>query len=697
MIPPVRQHSTCPHDCPSTCALEVEKLDARTIGRIYGAKENSYTSGVICAKVAQYAERVHHPARLTRPLKRVAAKGVGHEAFVPIDWDEALDEVAERLRTAAAEYGPESVWPYFYAGTMGLVQRDGLERLRHVMKYSRQHSTICTALANAGWLAGIGEKRGLDARELAESDLIVMWGGNPVHTQVNVMHHVSRARRERSAMFVVIDPYRTATAEKADLHLMPKPGTDGALACAVMHVLFAEGFADWDYLDRYTDVPRELELHLRERTPQWAEHISGVPAAQIVEFARLYGSKKRSFIRAGYGFTRSRNGAVNMHAVTCLPAVTGAWRHPGGGALYSNADLYKLDMSLIMGLDALDKSVRVLDQSRIGPILCGDTRDLGSGPPVKALFVQNTNPAVVAPESLKVREGLQSEDLFVCVHEQFLTETASMADIVLPATTFLEHDDLYTAGGHTHLQLARQVIEPVGECRTNHQVVCALAKRLGAQHPGFELSEWELIDATLQRSGKPDAAALAEQHWLDCALPFETAHFLDGFSHADGKFHFKPDWSRVGRDTRDLPSLPDHYAVTDDASPERPFRLVTAPARQFLNTSFTETPTSRKRETRPTIKIHPDDCIALGIETGDLVRVGNQRASIRLHAEKFPGLQSKTVIVESVWPNGDFLDGVGINALVSAEPGAPLGGAVFHDTSVWIEPTAGSTGSQNTR
>jgi len=270
-----------------------------------------------------------------------------------------------------------------------------------------------------------------------------------------------------------------------------------------------------------------------------------------------------------------------------------------------------------------------------------------------------------------------------------------MADIVLPATTFLEHDDLYTAGGHTHLQLAKQVIEPVGESRTNHQVICALAKRLGAQHPGFELSEWELIDATLQRSDKPDAATLAGQHWLDCALPFETAHFLDGFAHPDGKFRFKPDWSQVGRDTRDLPPLPDHYAVTDDASPERPFRLVTAPARQFLNTSFTETPTSRKRETRPTIKIHPDDCAALGIETGDLVRIGNQRASIRLHAEIFPGLQSKTVIVESVWPNGDFLDGVGINALVSAEPGAPLGGAVFHDTSVWIERAASD--SLNTR
>ncbi len=686
MMSPPRQHSTCPHDCPSTCALEVEKLDAHTIGRVYGARDNSYTAGVICAKVANYAERVHHPDRLLQPLKRTGAKGVGREAFTPIGWDEALDEVAERLRAAAAEHGPQSVWPYFYAGTMGLVQRDGLERLRHVMKYSRQHSTICITLADAGWIAGVGEKRGLDPRELGESDLIVMWGGNPVYTQVNVMHHVSRARRERGAGFVVVDPYRTATAEKADLHLMPKPGTDGALACATMHVLFAEGFADRDYLARYTDAPEALEAHLQSRTPQWAERISGVPAADIVAFARLYGSTKRSFIRAGYGFTRSRNGSVNMHAVTCLPAVTGAWQQPGGGALYSNQAIYGLDLSLIMGLDALDKRVRLLDQSRIGPILCNDPRDIGDGPPVTALFVQNTNPAVVAPESLIVRQGLQRDDLFICVHEQFLTETASMADIVLPATTFLEHDDLYTAGGHTHLQLARRVIEPPGECRSNHQVLCALAKRLDARHPGFEMSEWELIDATLQRSGKPDAASFAEHHWLDCALPFEQAHFLDRFPTSDGRFHFRADWSRVGRDTANLPSLPDHYAVIDDTSPDRPYRLVAAPARQFLNTSFTETSTSRKREARPTVKLHPEDCTALGVSAGDLVRMGNQRGSIRLHVETFDGLQRGTVIVESIWPNRDFLDGVGINALVSAEPGAPLGGAVFHDTSVWIEP-----------
>ncbi|MDH3695068.1 MAG: molybdopterin-dependent oxidoreductase, partial [Gammaproteobacteria bacterium] len=359
-----RLHSTCPHDCPSTCALEVERLDENTIGRVYGAKGNPYTAGTICAKVARYAERVHHPERLRTPLRRVGDKG-DKSAFKPISWDEALDETANQLNIAEQTYGSETVWPHFYAGTMGLVQRDGIERLRHAKKYSRQFSTICTALADAGWMAGTGIKRGVDGREIAESDLIVVWGGNPVNTQVNVMHHIAQAKRNRNAKLVVVDPYRTGTAEKAHIHLMPKPGTDGALACAVMHVLFAEGYADWDYLRKYTDVPEELSHHVANLTPQWAQNITGINAGQIIEFAHLYGKTKCSYIRVGYGFSRSRNGAANVHAVTCLPAITGAWKYKGGGALYSNAELYPIDATLIQGLDVRDKSTRVFDQSRI--------------------------------------------------------------------------------------------------------------------------------------------------------------------------------------------------------------------------------------------------------------------------------------------------------------------------------------------
>jgi len=679
-----RVHSTCPHDCPSTCALEVERVDAHTIGRIYGARDNDYTAGIVCAKVARYAERVHHPDRLRQPLRRTGAKGIGRAAFTPLEWGDALDEVAERLARAAQRDGAEAVWPYFYAGTMGLVQRDGIERLRHVMRYSRQHSTFCTALVDAGWIAGTGAKRGVDAREMALADLIVVWGGNPVNTQVNVMRHIAKAKRARGAKLVVVDPYRTGTAEKAHMHLMPRPGTDAALACGVMHVLFAEGFADRDYMQRYTDVPDALERHLEHRDPAWAAQVSGVPADTIIEFARLYGSTQRSFLRMGYGLSRSRNGAVNVHAVSCLPAVTGAWRHQGGGALYSNRDIYGIDQSVILGLDALDKSVRILDQSRIGPVLCGDEKDLQGGPPVTAVFMQNTNPMMVAPQTLDVRAGLARNDLFLCVHEQFMTETAAMADIVLPATTFLEHDDMYQAGGHTYFQVTRKVIEPFAQSRSNHWVLCELAKRLGAHHAGFEMSEWQLIEDALHRSGRPDAGTLHAKHWHDCTLGFETMHFLDGFGNADGRFHFAPDWALRGPSHASMPRLPDHLAIIDEADETHPFRMVTAPARNYLNSSFTETPSSKAREGRPTVMVHPEDLLALGIEAGARVRIGNARASIVLHARAFDGLQRGVVVVESVWPNAAFEEGLGINALTSAEPGVPNGGAVYHDTAVWL-------------
>ena len=319
--------TVCPHDCPSACALEIERIGGRRLGRVRGAAPQSYTRGVVCAKVARYAERQHHPARLSQPLRRVGEKGAGLDAFRPISWDRALDEVAEALTRAAQRHGYETVWPYYYAGTVGLVQRDGINRLRHVMRYSREDLTICNALSDAGWLAGVGAKRGVDGREIAKSDLIIVWGGNSVSTQVNVMTHVATARRERGAKLVVVDPYRTATTARADLHLAPLPGTDGALACAVMHVLFNEGYSDRAYMARYTNDPEGLEAHLKTRTPAWAAGITGLSEDDIVRFARLYGRTKRSYIRVGYGFSRSRNGSAQLFAVSCLPAVTGAWAY----------------------------------------------------------------------------------------------------------------------------------------------------------------------------------------------------------------------------------------------------------------------------------------------------------------------------------------------------------------------------------
>lgn len=677
--------SVCPHDCPSVCALEVEKRADGRLGKVRGSTRVAYTAGVICAKVARYHERFHHPERLGWPLRRKGEKGSG--TFERISWEDALDEVAEGLLRAEQRYGAEAVWPYWYAGTMGLVQRDGIQRLTHVKKYSRFKSTICVMLSDTGFKAGHGKRWGVPATEIGEhSEVVVVWGCNPVHTHVNLMTHIARARKERGAKLVVVDPYRSATAEQADLHLPLRPGTDGALACGVMHVLFEEGLADRDYLARYSDAPEELERHLRTRTPEWAAAITGLKPEEIVAFARLWGSTKRAFLRLGYGFTRSRNGAASMHAASCLPVVTGSWAHAGGGALYNFGELYRFDKTLIEGLDAVDRSVRLLDQSQIGPILVGDAEALQGGPPVTALLIQNTNPMAIAPDLGKVHRGFARGDLFVAVHEQFLTDTARMADIVLPATMFLEHPDIYTAAAHPTIQIHKAIFEPYAECRPNHWVVSELAKRVGAEHPGFAMSEWELIDDLCRRSGWPDAETIHAAGGWEVLPDFATAHHLEGFPTPDGRFRFKPDWASLGPRGHLMPKLPDHMPATDEITPEKPYRLVAAPSRQFLNSTFTEMPTSVKREERPTALLHPETMAQLGLEDGDLVRLGNERGSVLVHAKARPGQHAGTIVVESIWPNRYWAEGVGINLLLGADPAPPNGGAAIHDTAVWLEP-----------
>ncbi len=674
--------SSCPHDCPSTCSLEVEKLGDQEIGRVRGAEGNTYTAGVICAKVARYAERTHHPDRLMHPMKRTGPKGSGQ--FEKISWDEALDTVAKEFLEREEKHGSETVWPYYYAGTMGLVHRDGIERLRHAKNYSGFFGTICINLARAGWKAGAGKFVGADPREMAKSDMVVIWGTNAVHTQINVMTHATRARKERGAKIVVIDPYRNATAMAADTHLMLKPGTDGALATAVMHVLFRDGYEDREYLEKYTKDHNKLEEHLKDKTPEWAAEITGLSPQEIEDFAKAVGETKKTFLRLGYGFSRSRNGAVNMHAALSIAAITGSWKYEGGGAFHTNGAIFGWNKDLIEGLDVRDPSIRMLDQSRIGPILTGDKQDLGDGPPITAMIIQNTNPMDIAPDLAKVHEGFAREDLFVCVHEQFMTETAKMADIILPASTFVEHDDIYQGGGQSHVSLGLKVIEPLGECRSNHWVIKELAKRLGAKHRGFEMTEVELIEQTLADSGMPSIKEHQETNFLDKQIPFDDAHFLNGFGHADGKYHFSPDWSIAGPDFSGMPDMPGHWDVIQNSTEEHPFRLVTAPARNFLNTSFTATPSSLKREKKPTVMIHSETASKLGIEKDDVVRMGNKQGSILIHAEIFDGLQPDVVISEGIWPSKFFIEKVGINILVGSDAAKPNGGAAFHDTAVWI-------------
>ncbi|WP_332697652.1 molybdopterin-containing oxidoreductase family protein [Bosea sp. (in: a-proteobacteria)] len=684
-----RLPSVCPHDCPSACSLEVEVIDGRSIGRVRGSKRQSYTDGVICAKVARYAERIHHPDRLLHPLRRAGPKGSG--AFERISWDEALDEIAQRFLALEAEFGAETIWPYYYAGTMGLVMRDGINRLRNAKRYSGQFSTICTTSAWTGFIAGTGRLAGADPREMAKSDCVVIWGTNAVHTQVNVMHHAIKARKERGAKIVAIDVYRNATLDQADLGLVVRPGTDGALACGVMHVLFRDGLADRDYLARFADATEELEAHLATRTPEWAAAITGLTVAEIEAFAALIGTRKRSYFRLGYGFARQRNGAVNMHAALCVPTVTGAWQHEGGGAFHSNSGVYKWRKSLIEGLDKVDPKIRQLDQSQIGRILTGDAEALRQGQPVRALFIQNTNPVTVAPEQELVKRGFARDDLFTVVHEQFMTETAAMADIVLPATQFMEHDDLYQGGGHQHIMWGGKLIEPPGECRSNHEVICALAQRLGAEHRGFAMTPREIVDWTLQQTGRGTLEELIASEFHDIQPDFETAHYLKGFGWPDGKFRFKPDWAKVPNSNAgpagphdSIPALPDHWNVIEAADTEHPFRLATSPARNFLNSSFTETPTARKKEGGPTLMLHPDDAAELGIAQGDAILVGNRRGDVNLDAVLFDGLVRGVVIAESIWPNSAHRGGRGINTLTGADSIAPFGGAAFHDNRVWI-------------
>ncbi len=693
-------HTVCPHDCPSACALNVDLEADGRIGRVRGSPDNSYTAGVICAKVARYAERLYHPGRLLTPKRRKGAKGEG--AWQEISWDDALDEIAEAFVKAEAAHGSEAVWPYFYAGTMGQVQRDSIERLRHAKRYSGFFGSICTNMAWTGYVMGTGALRGPDPREIAKADCVVIWGTNAVATQVNVMTHAMKARKERGAKIVVIDVYDNATMKQADLGLIVRPGTDAALACAAMHIAFRDGHADRAYMAQYADDPAGLEAHLQTRTPEWAAAITGLSVEEIETFARLIGTTKKTFFRLGYGFARQRNGSAGMHAALSVATVLGSWQYEGGGAFHNNGDIFRLNKAELMGTSYADPDIRMLDQSQIGRVLTGDAEALRHRGPVTALLIQNTNPVNVAPEQRLVKKGFLRDDLFVAVHEHFMTETADVADIVLPATMFVEHDDVYRGGGHSHILLGPKIVEPPETVRTNLFVIEELARRLGvADRPGFGLSEYQHIDHMLKASGWPGYDTLKEERWFDCQPEFRQAHYLDGFGHADGRFRFRPDWqngkspnkppAKLGNlgPVAALPEFPDQVDLIETADAAHPFRLATSPARNFLNSTFAETPTSREKEGRPEVMVNPADAVRLAITDGDIVRLGNTRGSLRIHARVTDAVKPGVLVAEGLWPNRAHIDGEGINVLTGADAVAPHGGAAFHDNKVWLEKAAG--------
>ena len=692
-------HTACPHDCPSTCALEIDLTEDGKVGRVRGARDHSYTSGVICAKVARYAERLYHPDRLMKPVRRAGAKGEGR--WQELSWDDALDEIANAFVKAEARDGSEAVWPYYYAGTMGLVQRDSINRLRHAKRYSGFFSSICTNPAWTGFTMATGTLRGPDPHEMGRTDCVIIWGTNAVATQVNVMTHAVKSRKERGAKIVVIDIYDNPTMKQADLALIVRPGTDAALACAVMHVAFRDGHADRAYMAKYADDPAGLEAHLQTKTPEWAAAITGLSVDEIEAFAKLVGTTKKSYFRLGYGFTRQRNGAIAMHAATSIATVLGSWQYEGGGAFHSNSDIFRIDASELTGRSMLDQDIRMIDQSQIGRALTGDAVALRHRGPVTAMLIQNTNPVNIAPEQRLVKRGFARNDLFVAVHEQFMTDTAEMADIVIPATMFVEHDDIYRAGGQNHILLGPKLVEPPSTVRSNLFVIEELAKRLGvADCPGFGFTARELVDRLLSDSSLPDYDYFLEHKWFDRQPAFEEAHFLKGFAHPDGKFRFRPDWVNQPAPNRppeavgllgphlELPEFPDQVDVIEVADPDHPFRLATSPARNFLNSSFAETKTSRQKEGRPEVMINPADATALDITEGDLVQIGNVRGDIRLHVRITTEVKPGVLIAEGLWPNKAHVDGEGINVLTGADPVAPYGGAAVHDNKVWLRKDA---------
>src|SRR5881409_2466927 len=462
-------HSVCPHDCPSCCSLEVTVADGR-IAEVSGTADHPFTQGIICGKVREYAERVHSPLRVLTPLRRVGAKGEGR--FERVSWDDALAEITRRWRGIVAEHGGEAILPFSYAGSMGQVQFFAGHPLFHALGASRLDRTICVSTAYTGWRATVGQVTGNDSEQMVGADLVILWGVNAAYSTINVMTLVKQARA-RGAFVIVVDPYRTPTAQQADLHLMVRPGTDAALALAVMHVLIAEGHLDRDYIERATLGFERLAEHVKAYSPETVAPIVGLDVATIVGFARRYGAGPRTFIRIGIGISRHDNGGMTCRTLACLPALTGAYADPHGGALLSSTAGFGFDYSVLERPDLQPAPpARIVNMIHLGRVLT----DRPPGPAIRALYVYSSNPAAVCPNQTLVLEGLAREDLFTVVHEQVLTDTAYYADLVLPATTSMEHLDLYRSYGQFTLQLARPVLPPQGQAKSNWEVFQLLAR-----------------------------------------------------------------------------------------------------------------------------------------------------------------------------------------------------------------------------
>ncbi|MGV3678636.1 MAG: molybdopterin-containing oxidoreductase family protein [Acidovorax sp.] len=673
---PISVRGACPHDCPDTCALLTTVVDG-VATRVQGNPEHSHTDGVLCAKVSRYTERSYHQERVLTPLKRSGPKGSGQ--FTPVGWDEALADIAQRLSTIAA-HDPEAILPYSYAGTMGMVQGESMDRrFFHRLGASLLDRTICASAGAEALVQTLGGKVGMKVEFFAEAQLILIWGSNSIGSNLHFWRYAQQAKRN-GAKLVCIDPRKTETADKCHEHIALRPGTDAALALALMHELIMHDWLDHDYIARHT-----LGWDgLRERALQWpperVAEVCGIPVEQIRQLARDYGTTKPAAIRLNYGMQRVRGGGNAVRAVTCLPALTGAWRHRAGGMLLSSSGQYPVQRAVLQRPDLLaGRQPRTINMSTIGDDLLRPASP-GFGPQVQAVVVYNSNPVAVAPDSGKVVQGFAREDLFTVVLEHFRTDTADYADYVLPATTQLEHWDVHLSYGHTDVVLNRPAIAPLGEARSNAQIFRDLAARMGYTDPCFADD-----DATLCRQAFGDAvdfALLESQGFATLAMP--DAPFAEGqFPSPSGKCEFYS--ARLA--AQGLDGLPDHLPNYElqGSSAAYPLAMISPPARNFLNSTFVNVKTLRDIEGRPLLEIHPDDAEARGIANDSIVRVFNARGSYRCHASVSHRARPGVVNGMGIWWRKLGLDGTNVNEITS-QALTDLGRApTFYDCLVEVE------------
>ena len=678
--------AACPHDCPDTCAMLVTVENGRAI-EIRGAPDHPPTAGSLCTKVARYLDRTYSPDRLRYPMRRIGGMGVGR--FARIRWDEALDEIAERFKAIAASAdGPQAILPYSYAGTMGLLQGSSMDRrFFHRLGASLLDRTICAAAGKAGWGAVVGASMGMDLEEYVNSRLILIWGSNAISSNLHFWTRAQEAKR-RGAKLIAIDPYRSATAEKCHEHIALLPGTDAALAFGMMHVLIDEARIDRDYIDRHTLGYDALAERVREWPPERVARTCGITADQVIGLARDYGSIAPAAIRLNYGMQRVHGGGNAVRAVACLPALIGAWRSPAGGALLSSSGTFPVDSQALERPDLIHGAPRTINMSTIGDAL---TRI--DNPPIRAIYVYNSNPVAVAPESSSVAAGFAREDLFCVVHEIFRTDTADYADILLPATTQLEQTDIHSSYGHLYALANNPAIDPIAEALPNTEVFRRLAARMGFTDSCFRDSDDDLArqaySASDARSAGIDWDALKAAGFQRLDVPQPYAPFAEGgFPTPSGKCEF---WSAKmaaqGEDPLPAYLSPRESAASNPELAARyPLGFLSPPARNFLNSSFANLPAFVEEEKTPHLDIHPDDASARGIATGDSVRVFNDRGSLLVSARVTDRARRGVVVAPSVWwrklaPGGENANAVTSQALTD------LGRApTFYDCLVEVRP-----------